>query len=825
MKKKLTTAALTCVLALGGVCPAVSRGDDALRNGGISEPAAAYTGVVTLRASSDSPLVAALPRSNVANKEVVATVSRYINAAKNEYSPQYGSQTVAIREQIVQKLRDYSDYVAQSGAEDERAFVAELHLDNLIKLAEESPTLFQTRLASAVEAFSNYVDSSRKNVERERSLVVSMNYYLATISAASAAAEGPAKKGERIPQPAEPLPLDPSVPVPEDAPEPEETDEELELEKQECFNYYCDELERAVRLYFAGEGENSLDDIVSAIGEMRYYQSESPSVIRLANFLQGILSGKNFYLEASERFLSAFTYREVSEDFNVNENIRGTLAKGNGVLRGHTAIEMIPNTTRAEMRITLNGNVSTRTVGENRGVFIHTDNAGAVAATKPIFLNATGLITTSAAVANANVKSTVRGIDTNRMTLFGGKIINNKVYQELPASERDSAEKVKARVCSELDYQANAQILEMNRRVEKMEIDSPVSMIRKLVSSTSDDRLYISCVLGRNLQFSVPEPALEESLNEMRRKLVGNQVDGYLVAETSESKTQQLLDGSRLRSLRSNGGLAALAPNLHNNPVTAVTSRSSLPRLEPFKNIALNAEKKRSSNSDSDLVIRFHQTAPNNAAGIALSGVVFGPGYDTLDNVLFRFPGVDPWDIKKILEPYEPKETRPLDPEDNIQDVFVRFDEVQPFATHFDNDKISSFLRLSSCTVDGKEWGPIEIRMVYRLERRGDSFVFVRDELEVLPTGYQDGDAISARFYTFRRIFVKRLEQTINEEYVVAPIPVETIAAYERRGALVPRKLSVDNGWFKIEYQLTSNYDAEEPETDIASSLLKLQKK
>ena len=145
MKKNLTTAALTCVLALGGVCPAVLRGDDALGNGGISEPAAAYTGVVTLRASSDSPLVASVPRSNAANKEVVATVSRYINAAKKEYSPQYGSQTVAIREQIVQKLRDYSDYVSQSGAEDERAFVAELHLDNLIKLAEESPTLFQTR--------------------------------------------------------------------------------------------------------------------------------------------------------------------------------------------------------------------------------------------------------------------------------------------------------------------------------------------------------------------------------------------------------------------------------------------------------------------------------------------------------------------------------------------------------------------------------------------------------------------------------------------------------------------------------------------------------
>ena len=58
---------------------------------------------------------------------------------------------------------------------------------------------------------------------------------------------------------------------------------------------------------------------------------------------------------------------------------------------------------------------------------------------------------------------------------------------------------------------------------------------------------------------------------------------------------------------------------------------------------------------------------------------------------------------------------------------------------------------------------------------------------------------------------------------MVATIPVETIAAYERRGALIPRKLSVDNGWFKIEYQLAANYDAEEPETDVATSIWKLQ--
>ena len=131
-------------------------------------------------------------------------------------------------------------------------------------------------------------------------------------------------------------------------------------------------------------------------------------------------------------------------------------------------------------------------------------------------------------------------------------------------------------------------------------------------------------------------------------------------------------------------------------------------------------------------------------------------------------------------------------------------------------------MRISSCDVDGKEWGPIEVRLVYRLERRGDEFVFVRDEIEVLPGGYQEGDPVSARFYTFRRIFIKRLEATLNDEYTVSPTPVDTIAASERRGALVPKKVEARNGWFHIEFQLVTNYGEKDKAVESAALLRSL---
>ena len=279
-------------------------------------------------------------------------------------------------------------------------------------------------------------------------------------------------------------------------------------------------------------------------------------------------------------------------------------------------------------------------------------------------------------------------------------------------------------------------------------------MIQNLKSRTSEDRFYIECVLGRGLQFSAPGDDAA-SCNDVSRGASSSDE----IVERGAAKTAE---PGLLRGVRGSA-LTTLAPNLRNSAIISASSNSILPRLDslrPFRPVS--TEKK--SVSEPDLVVRFHESAPNNAATIALAGALFGPGYDTLDNVILRFPGVDPEDVKKLLVPYEPQGVRELDPDDHAQKVFVRFDEVQPFSTRFEND--------------------------------------TSDELEVMPGGYQDGDPVSARFYTFRRIFIKRLETTINEEYVFSPLPVDTIAALENRGSLKPKKVEARDGWLRVEFDL-----------------------
>ena len=231
--------------------------------------------------------------------------------------------------------------------------------------------------------------------------------------------------------------------------------------------------------------------------------------------------------------------------------------------------------------------------------------------------NRTGWFT-RAAVANADEVDGRGSVQT--AWRLGRRDHQNKVSQELPP-ECD-AEQMKARVARQRRA-ANAQILEMNRRVERMEIGSATSMIQKLKSRTSADRLYLSCVLGRGLQFSVPKTEFDAKLSELRRQ---NSVEefqsGYASAKTSEPSTQHYID-PHYRTYYA-PAFTPPAPRRVDNSAITTNSTAASPRFEPFRPIRNALSRNQSPETpEHDLVVRFHQSAPNNAATIALTGAFF----------------------------------------------------------------------------------------------------------------------------------------------------------------------------------------------------------
>lgn len=674
--------------------------------------------------------------------------------------------------------------------------------------------------------------------------------------------------------------------------QPAEPDSELAAAEQEYFNENCDQLIAAFEQYRDAGMDDDFEEMLRALGEIKYYQANSPAVAELIETLREYFSHPNLYIEASERFVSAMARQDVKQDFKIQEYIRGSYARGSGVADGIISVDLHPNTERAEMSIVLNTNIKTSTVGTSRGVDVYSDNFGSVLASKRIYVNPDGMFVTALSSANGSMKTRVNSFDANRITPFGGAIIRNKIGQELPLAERESSLRVKQRVAAELEEQVNEQLTAVNDRIKRMFRNGCDPMVRNMKTRTSEDRLYFSCTLGRSWQLAAPDETDSRAIaymKELSREvgLAYSKTSGFYAEEVEQPQTKPQTQAQpkaqpkaqpapRQTTAASSGQCCHYAPypaymqprgpvaSLLSAPVEIVSSFAyainpltpppttyaapsvRVPAPSPSKTLAkpqtqtasgavdkkttlLHPVSQQSgpsaktpsilpatstssylgeNNKEHDLVLTFHQSGPNNAATVALAGASFGPGCDTLDAVVARFPGLDIAEVKQLLKPYEPKEDRPLDPEDNYENVTILFDDVRPFLTRFDNGKISTVLRIRSCVVDGKEWPPVEVKFVYNIEKRGDSYAFVREEVEVLPEGYQEGDSVSARFHTFRRIFLKRLEKTISNEYVIVPVSLDDPKTGVKRGALIPENIEVQEGWITAAFRYDPEYSA-----------------
>ena len=507
------------------------------------------------------------------------------------------------------------------------------------------------------------------------------------------------------------------------------------------------------------------------------------------------------------------------------------------------------------MAVVLNARVLTNTIGTSRGVDVHSDNYGNVVASKSIFINSNGVLTTTPGVASGNMKTNVNSFDANRFTPFGGAIIQSKIYQELPFSELESTNRVNRRVAAELERETNEQVFQLNQRLARFTQNCADPMVRNLTTRTSETRLFCSFILGQSSQLAAPANVEVRAARYMRKRsgevgIARSNASRFSVAETNESYSRRFVPSQTSRPIpmtipRKPATVAAGAPtanipcapqyqqgplaSLICAPLSIVSEIAStlapgaaqvapIPANQAYAGSASAPSRPQISNVPSiestlppsdgklDLIARVHQSGPTNIATTALAGAVVGTDPDSFDAVLSRFPGVDPNEMKRMLAANESNQTFADDPNDAYKNVSIEFDDVRPFVARFSDGKIATVLHISSCVADGAAYPPAEVHFVYGVEKRGDSYAFVRESFEVMPEGYQDGDSVSARFHTFRRVFMKRLEKAVQEEYVVGPISLDDANTGERRGALIPDQIDAQNGWLTLGFRYDPTY-------------------
>ena len=533
-------------------------------------------------------------------------------------------------------------------------------------------------------------------------------------------------------------------------------------EERAYFAEICDYFIEGLRAYLRENDLESLDAVSFSLAELTYCQPESPSVEQIVSKTRSCFEKPNFFLEIDSTALGALVGRPIVEEFAVSETIRGAYARGSGRLTGDLAVKLRKNDDKAELCLALSGSVATQTVGTSRGVHVRSDNFGQVRAEKTIWWSEKGLETRPSAVAGT-LKTRVNGINSDRLAPLGGLVIQSKVANEIPKTEQESSARMRARVASQLDEEAGVQINEFNRRwARTRNAASPEkSAVRDVKARTDEERLYFSCSVGRATQLASPNDVMAAWLQEVDRR------------KADESATA--------------------------NSDSAPLNEAETPRSANVAKRYSGSAERNSEKSAGSLVLRAHQSAPNNVAFVALSGLLFDGG-DMGEALLARFPGVDPEAATSFLKRYSATKEGAAAQEKADEKIVYQFAQDRPFSTRFDGDKIVSRLCFDSFERDGRVWRGLEITFVYRIERENGRFSFRRESIDAKPLGLDESAPIPARFQAFRSLVLSMLDDVVLDEYVVDELPLVGLENGESFGSLIPISMKAEDGWFEVEF-------------------------
>ena len=667
-------------------------------------------------------------------ESLIVEVEKLCEVAKKDFSSVYGRSVASARKEAREAIVALEEYSrANPSDRAARLFCEELRRRGLTGDAATA----QAFRNGVCETIARAATCAPPKSEAASNVVVALQHYSDVVARASGALEG--------------------------------EDEQILAEERAYFGEICDYFVVCLRTYLRENDLEALDAVTYALAELNYCQPESPTVERIVAKTRSYFETPNFYLEIDEPSLAAFAGRPIDEEFAVCENIRGAQARGSGRLTGEMVVELRENPNKAEFCLALSASVATRTIGSSRGVHVDSDNFGRVCAEKMVFWDENGL-TTTPSVARGAMKTRVNGVDSERPTPLGGLLVQSMVAKEVPKTEKESAARMSARVASQLDVEANRMIVEFNKRwARTRNAASPEHRaVRGVASRTDDERLYFSCLVGRESQLASPNAALAAWLRDVDRR-----------------KEERM---ARLGSETTGGNDA----------------KSEAPRSASVaKRYSGSAERERSLGAvRGNVTLRAHQSAPNNVAFVALAGLAFNGG-DMGEALLARFPGVDPADANEFLGRYQANKNVGGDADKrNAPDekLVYQFAQDRPFSVRFADDKIVTRLRFDSFERGGRVWRGLEICFVYRVEQENGRFSFRRESIDAIPLGLDETAPIPARFQAFRSVVLNLLDDVVLDEYVVDELPIVDWGTNETLGYLKPVSMRAKDGWFETEF-------------------------
>ena len=188
-----------------------------------------------------------------------------------------------------------------------------------------------------------------------------------------------------------------------------------------------------------------------------------------------------------------------------------------------------------------------------------------------------------------------------------------------------------------------------------------------------------------------------------------------------------------------------------------------------------------------DVMLRVHESAPNNVAATVLSG----------------FTITDKWLKKKFIEAN--KELPPEMQGEDQEPWSITFDSLRPVSLDFSDQSFTVTIRGRRFTSGDKKFGRMNISATYKIVQGPGGILLVRvGKLEILPPRFNRlKDRLSATEAALVKILTKRLDPVFKKE-----IPTERIDLPGQMGSvgkLLAEEVRSENGWLSIGWRVATS--------------------
>ncbi|MDR3199037.1 MAG: hypothetical protein LBU34_14315 [Planctomycetaceae bacterium] len=233
-----------------------------------------------------------------------------------------------------------------------------------------------------------------------------------------------------------------------------------------------------------------------------------PRTLKIAELVRVVFSGVNLQVQAGIEFIGAGFQNEISEDFEIDENILGTHIVGTGTLSATSSAELVPNKNKAEIKILIKAVMDSVTTGYHSPVTVNTDTKGTLSAEKRIQITPEAFLTVPTKT-QANLKASLSNIRINGGPLV--QLIAKQQIQEQRASSQSIArQRAEKRMSLRVDNRVDPKIEELNENYQT-KIRTPLiqnGLFPRIWNlSGTAEKIDWSVLIGSRTQPSAMNPA------------------------------------------------------------------------------------------------------------------------------------------------------------------------------------------------------------------------------------------------------------------------------------------------------------------------------